>query len=323
VHSNFERVELLLNDRSLGAQDMPRHRHLSWKVKYEPGTLEARGFKDGQVAQMARVETTSPPVALTLSADRTQIAADAEDVSVVTVAAVDDQRRRVPVAGNEVRFELRGPGRILGVGNGDPSCHEPDRFISQPRSRPLSDWKMHKVDSAENRPETAVDFDDTDWESVRVGSGQARGMPAHSFAVYRAAFELTEAEFSSGPLTLRIGQIDDFGWIYVNGVELARTTEWSRSYSFNLAEELHAGRNVIAIVVKNDGGPGGVGRGVVLIQPGLPAQWKRSLFNGLAQIIIQSRRQAGEITLTAAADGLVSASTTIVALPAAPRPTLP
>jgi beta-galactosidase len=39
----------------------------------------------------------------------------------------DTQNRVVPVATNLVDFELEGPGKILGVGNGDPSCHEPDR----------------------------------------------------------------------------------------------------------------------------------------------------------------------------------------------------
>ena len=31
---------------------------------------------------------------------------------------------------NEVSFSLSGPGRIIGVGNGDPSCHETDKPAS-------------------------------------------------------------------------------------------------------------------------------------------------------------------------------------------------
>jgi len=33
----------------------------------------------------------------------------------------------VPTAMNEVTFTVTGPGKILGVGNGDPSSHEADR----------------------------------------------------------------------------------------------------------------------------------------------------------------------------------------------------
>jgi beta-galactosidase len=46
----------------------------------------------------------------------------------------------VPVAGNLIDLDLAGPGRILGVGNGDPSCHEPDTFM--PQDKPgAAHWK--------------------------------------------------------------------------------------------------------------------------------------------------------------------------------------
>jgi HSP20 family molecular chaperone IbpA len=35
-----------------------------------------------------------------------------------------------------------------------------------------------------------------------------------------------------------------------------------------------------------------------------PPDWKRSLFNGLAQVLVQSTREPGEITLTASSPGL-------------------
>ena len=75
-----------------------------------------------------KVETTGAPAAVQLTPDRSTINADGEDVSVFTVSVTDAQGRVVPVAANLVHFELSGPGKILGVGNGDPSCHEPDVF---------------------------------------------------------------------------------------------------------------------------------------------------------------------------------------------------
>ena len=33
----------------------------------------------------------------------------------------------MPVASNEVTFEVTGAGKLIGVGNGDPSCHESDK----------------------------------------------------------------------------------------------------------------------------------------------------------------------------------------------------
>ena len=43
------------------------------------------------------------------------------------MSVVDEKGRTVPTAGNMVRFSVTGPGKILGVGNGDSSCHEPDK----------------------------------------------------------------------------------------------------------------------------------------------------------------------------------------------------
>jgi len=125
-YSNHEAVELLLNGVSLGKKDMPRNGHLEWPVIYQPGALEARGFHGGRVVATARVETTGAPARLTLTPDRTALRADGRDVAVFTVSAVDAEGRMVPTAGNLVRFAVTG-GRIIGVGNGDPACHEPDQ----------------------------------------------------------------------------------------------------------------------------------------------------------------------------------------------------
>jgi beta-galactosidase len=133
--SNCEEVELFLNGQSLGKQTLEKNSDLRWKVKYSPGILSAKGFKTGQVVAEAKVETTGVPAGIKLISDRPAINADGEDLSIITVAVTDAQGRVVPVASNLVRFELSGPGRILGVGNGDPSCHEADVVIG------IADWK--------------------------------------------------------------------------------------------------------------------------------------------------------------------------------------
>ena len=82
VHSNLDRVELFHNGQSLGAKDMPKDQHLAWNVKYAPGTIEARGYKDGKQVLTAKRETTGPAAKLVLRPDRQEIAADGEDVAV-------------------------------------------------------------------------------------------------------------------------------------------------------------------------------------------------------------------------------------------------
>ena len=53
------------------------------------------------------------------------------------------------------------------------------------------------------------------------------------------------------------------------------------------------------------------------------APWSHSLFNGLAQIIVQSTRDAGEFKLTATDDGLVPTTASVQTQPCAPRPDVP
>ena len=127
VHSNLDSVELFLNGKSQGSQRVEPLTHLEWKVRYEPGVIEARGTKDGKVVLSEKRETTGDPVAIRLTADRTEINADGDDVAVLKVEVLDKEGRALPTAGNRISFRVTGEGKFLGVGNGDPNCQESDK----------------------------------------------------------------------------------------------------------------------------------------------------------------------------------------------------
>jgi beta-galactosidase len=128
VFSNAAKVDLLLNGTSLGVQTMPRNGHLEWTVPYAPGTLLAKGMDaTGAVVASDQVETTTHPVALRLKYSRARLAADGEDMVVVEVEVVDSHGRVCPTASNRVNFSITGAGYIAGVGNGNPSDHNPDK----------------------------------------------------------------------------------------------------------------------------------------------------------------------------------------------------
>jgi len=105
---------------------MKPFQHLEWNVKYEPGRLVARGVRKGKVIEAVQ-ETVGAPAAIRLTADRAKLFADNADVAVLKVEVVDAKGRLVPVAGNKIHFNIEGVGKIIGVGNGDPSCHERDK----------------------------------------------------------------------------------------------------------------------------------------------------------------------------------------------------
>ena len=128
VYSNAANVELSLNGTSLGTKAMPKNGHLEWMVPYVAGTLSATGTDaQGKVIATDKVETTGEPTALKLSTDRKQMNADGEDVTMVEVDIVDAKGRIVPDAAERVTFTVTGAGHVTGVGNGDPTDHDPDK----------------------------------------------------------------------------------------------------------------------------------------------------------------------------------------------------
>ncbi len=122
--SNGERVELLLNGKSLGIQEMPHDSHVEWEVPYQPGNLVAKAYVGGEVVATDVQETAGAPARIQISPDRTRLHADGEDAVVVPVSILDAEGRLVPTASNRVHFQLSGGGRIAGVGNGNPSDHD-------------------------------------------------------------------------------------------------------------------------------------------------------------------------------------------------------
>lgn len=127
AYTNCEEVELFLNGRSLGREKVPALGHAEWKVTYRPGTLVARGYRSGFSVIEDKVSTTGQPAALLLGPYVTRLQANGEDQVPVAVTVVDARGRVVPTASNRVIFHVKGPAIVDGVGNGDPSCHEPDK----------------------------------------------------------------------------------------------------------------------------------------------------------------------------------------------------
>ncbi len=132
VYTNGDEAELFLNGKSLGRHKVDYYDQLELKVKYEPGKLEVKTYKDGKPHAASFVETTTAPVALGVEAkfgewERTELYAGNRDSLPIAVYATDEKGRRCPKASNMVTFKVKSGGKVLGVGNGDPVCHERDR----------------------------------------------------------------------------------------------------------------------------------------------------------------------------------------------------
>ena len=132
AYSNCDEVELTVNGKKLGRQPMPRNGHLKWKAVYQPGRVEATGYKNGKRILTKTVETTKAAAKVVLKADRHQIAADGQDMAIVNIELHDQKGRFVPNACPVLTFCLEGDANIIGCGNGDPSYLGSDHPDKQP-----------------------------------------------------------------------------------------------------------------------------------------------------------------------------------------------
>lgn len=118
VVSNADKVELLLNGKSLGfGRQEYRFLYTFDKVKFEEGTLEAVSYDvAGRECSRAKLETAGKPEALrlTLMQGPAGLKADGVDMVLVEVEAVDSRGRRCPLANDPVQFALDGPAEWRG-----------------------------------------------------------------------------------------------------------------------------------------------------------------------------------------------------------------
>ncbi|MEI6139198.1 MAG: glycoside hydrolase family 2 TIM barrel-domain containing protein [Mariniphaga sp.] len=141
AYSNCDSVELFLNEKSFGIKSavFPQQGsstswntfakpfvpattsdlHLSWDVPYEPGTLKVVGKKGGVVVT-EEIRSTSKPVGIRLTPDRSKITADSQDIANIKVEVIDENGLVVPDADNLIEFNIEGEGVLGGTDNGNP-----------------------------------------------------------------------------------------------------------------------------------------------------------------------------------------------------------
>lgn len=120
IYSNCDEVELLLNGKSLGVKAKPADASpRAWRVAYEAGAIKAVAKNAGHVVATHELRTAVAPAKLIVTTDRARLTRDWNDVSFVTVAAVDANGVPCPWADTLVTFKVEGPGTLAAVDNGD------------------------------------------------------------------------------------------------------------------------------------------------------------------------------------------------------------
>ena len=119
-------------------QKMPRFGSLKWTVPFARGNLTAVAYNEAGDA-VATKTVVSAGKASRLHAtiadpytgrNASRIAADGQDVALVTVALLDSDGVLVPNADVEVTLSVDGPGKVIGTTSGDPADHSLDSSAS-------------------------------------------------------------------------------------------------------------------------------------------------------------------------------------------------
>ncbi|WP_338838974.1 beta-galactosidase GalA [Flavobacterium ginsenosidimutans] len=303
AYSNCDEVELFLNKKSLGKKKMEQNSHLEWKVNYTPGTLEAVGYKNGKKVLSDIRKTTGKPENIKLSLDKENVLKG--NVSVVTVETTDKNGLHIPTANDEIMFSIKG-GKILGVGNGDPTSLESDQFIDDIALVAISNF-MEQKETTASLPQQLRNYSENEWTEAFKNRDYKKQAPSY---IYKGEFDLKNNS-TSNVVSFFYKKIGVETVVFVNGNKVEPSKEDFQKYVLNSAI-LKQGKNTIHIaatplqkikdwdVMNTDPG---------IIQVITPAEsWKRKLFNGYAQIIIQKDENAKEVVLSASAKGLRATS---------------
>ena len=122
AYSNCDSVSLSVNGIKLGIKDLQTVKpyHLEWDVPFIAGKVNAVGFKNGLDAAKDSIVTAGIASKISLKTDRDTIWADGNDQAFIETEILDSNNLVVPFASNQIAYSITGPGKIVGVDNGNP-----------------------------------------------------------------------------------------------------------------------------------------------------------------------------------------------------------
>ncbi|MCX7983998.1 MAG: DUF4982 domain-containing protein [Bacteroidetes bacterium] len=329
-YTNCDSIELVLNKQCVGVKRVPQYSHCEWLIPFRKGTLIAHGYKQGKKVITTTRHTTGKSVAIELIADKKNLAANNEDVCVITVQIVDEHGTVVPTAQEEITFSIQGPGRILGVGNGDPASHEPEKYLDEITHVCIENLRGINVSRKDHYEEVDPMYNHTQWQPMVDEQGNYALKPHqdYPYVVIRGTFTIPtitpKMSVVLWPQILCEEQV-----IYINGHRIAsnlRRGERLNGYTVPLSI-LWKGENSYTVI-----GPPLIPRFLYdnlntnpgLIQIIVPAQqWKRKTFNGYAQVLIQATEIPGSIVLIGTSPSLKSGTVRLQSVKAKVRPHVP
>ena len=123
--TNCEEITLYLNGRKLESRKIDRFDAPVFHVPFEAGVLSAEGTRQGETLR-CELRTAGHPSQIRITTALE--ARTAADTAIFHLDAVDETGLFCPTAENRVQVDVEG-GVIMGVGNGDPACLDPEQLL--------------------------------------------------------------------------------------------------------------------------------------------------------------------------------------------------
>lgn len=293
VYSNAEEVELFVNGRSLGRQNVPYLGHLEWKVPFESGCIEAVAWRDGAEIKRHARYTTGAPQRIRLRVENRPFTGT---TALVTAEIVDAEGNMVPYAGNEVFFGCKN-GKILGVGNGDPGSYEPNQFSPVKVTKVIEEWKTADGENYD----VCTPASSTLWEyvfrdvvtdvPVEPPFCDQKRLVLMTPKLEQELLELhTTFEDEGGTALLEFARVEaEFCEIILNGESLTQFKKNPYPQAFEVCTQ--KGKNHLIVKLYAPEGFAALREGVTITRLAEPI-WKRKAFHGLCMAMIEMGENA-------------------------------
>lgn len=169
-------------------------------------------------------------------------------------------------------FMAEGEGQRSYQTLGDLSIRMSGAETSLPRPLRVTGWRRSPVVQTVDPSTLQPSFDDAKWARM-----EELDVPENSTIVFRASFEAAPDLVKAKKIDLNISPIDDHSVVYLNGERVGNSDAWNLPSTHPIGGKVRPGRNVVAIVVTNDGGAGGMANSVEIVPTAELPDYTRSL----------------------------------------------
>lgn len=115
--TNCDEVELLLNKHSLGKKAIDPNTYMNdWNITYQPGELEAVGYKAGKKVATSKLVTSAAATKIKLTPLPLPVTGN---VALFEVTVTDKSGATVTDAKDAITIKVEGGGKLIGIDNGE------------------------------------------------------------------------------------------------------------------------------------------------------------------------------------------------------------